>query len=163
MGLLFLVIIIGLLLHQGIQDYKTMKIITSIEPQDVIMFKVYSPNDPSGKHPFNFTIPDPIIHDFFQSLKDQSLYFPTHDTVDSQDHTWFLDVGTKESLFQISFHIPSGKGRLVAGHVERIYDGSMMNYSDFQSRKLFDWYQTYKDRWLTPAAPPGATAAPTPP
>jgi hypothetical protein len=106
---------------------------------------------PRGKSVI-FRTPDPLIDEFFRSLSDIRIYWPSHDTVTSQDHSWFLEVSTGGDPIQISFYIPSGKGARVAGEFGNWNLRSSVHYGDFQSQQLYDWYQKYSHRWLSPPA-----------
>ncbi len=149
----------GILVYRKIIHHKTVKhltsidSLTSIEPQKVSAFKIY----PRVTRPVGtskeLNVSEPIIGDFFQSLTDLRSYYPSHDTVASRDHSWFLEFTYDERIIQIHFRIPSGKDDIVAGTIGKFRERKKTIYGHFQSRELFQWYQNYKDRWLKPDAP----------
>ncbi|GAK54525.1 hypothetical protein U14_05812 [Candidatus Moduliflexus flocculans] len=51
---------------------------------------------------------------------------------------------------QIKFHIPYGQGHVVVGEFAGYQNA-------FQSRQLYQWYQTYSHRWLMPEGTPPAS------
>ncbi len=130
---------------------KRMTALRSMNPEKVTLFKIYPRVIMAVGDSSTFNVSDPIISEFFQALWDVSSYSRTHDTIASTDHSWCLIVSTDRSAIQIDFHIPYGKGDIVAGE----FDG----YGSFQSRRLYQWYQKYSHRWLTPE---GAPPAPKP-
>ncbi len=149
----------GLLLFQGIQHYRSKKMlsvmvsqsdITSMNAQHITLFRIYPRIIRPVGEPVQFKAPDSIIQDFFQSLKDIQSSWASRDTVDSQDHSWFLEVAAGGDMIQIHFYIPSGKGDIVAGEFGKWGTNNSVHYGSFQSKLLFQWYQKYKDRWLKP-------------
>lgn len=151
-GWLLFILVIGIICYRNIQYYRTLKILRDINPQDIMAFRIYPRVViPSGES-VEFKLPDELITNFFQSLTDIRSYWPNHDTVVSWDHEWFVEVMTRDITIQISFHIPSRKDDIVAGEFGKWGESSDFFYGDFQSRKLFQWYQKYKDRWLSPPA-----------
>ncbi len=134
--------------YQKVQYNRKIKILTTMAPQDVTIFRIY----PRVIRPVGtskaFKVPDPIIDDFFRSLTDLRSYRPTHDTVIYREHNWFLGIATKDTIIQIHFRIPSGKGDIVAGQLNGL--------GWFQSGNLFPWYRKYKDRWLEPERKEGS-------
>lgn len=135
------------------QYEKTIAALTSITPKQVTMFRIHSPR---GGY-VEFKAPDPLITEFFQALTDHRPYSYSHDRV-REDHQWFFEVIAGKVFIQISFHIPYGNNdNIVAGGLGKFTKNGSTHYGYFQSRKLFQWYQKYKDRWLTPSAPPQNT------
>ncbi len=151
-----IIIIVGFYFYGTRKTYqKTINALTSIDSSQVIKLRIYPKvNRPFGI-PITFKTPDTIIDEFFQSLTDVRPYPTSRDTV-SQNQSWFLEVVTKECMFQIAFYIPYQKGNIVVGGVGK-FSPSGGNYTtEFQSRQLYQWYQTYSHRWLTPEGTPPA-------
>ncbi len=138
--LLLILIFVATSIYGKITFHRELKALTSINPRQITMFKIYPGVIKPVGRASEFTVSDPLIGNFFESLTDLHSYRYTHDTVASQGHSWFLEIATKNLTIQISFHIPSGKGDIVAGQ--------LVGFGWFQSEKLFQWYQKYKDRWL---------------
>ena len=146
--LLLLYPITLLMKKQEEQQKTSIADLRSFDPQKVTSFKIYPRlTEPVGDS-ITFSISDPIVSDFFQALKDISSYSRNHDTVASWDHDWFLSISAENTMIQINFHIPYGRGNIVAGE----FDGG----GEFQSRQLYQWYQQYSHRWLTPEGSPPA-------
>jgi hypothetical protein len=132
------------------QNDENLKVLISTDFHQVTTFRVttfriYPKVEESVRASIEFSVPEPIIDEFFQSLRDIQAYLPNHDTVKLPEHTWFLEVSAKGigKVIHIHFYIPSRQGNIVVGQV---VDGS----THFQSQQLFQWYQKYKDRWLKP-------------
>jgi hypothetical protein len=152
-AVLFLAIIGVIRSCQKIQYHRTINTLISMDLQEITMFRIYPRVIRPVGSPVEFKAPDPIIEGFFQSLTDIRPYKPSHDTVASWDHSWFLEVTTEGIMIQIDFHIPSGKGSIVTGKLGKFIEGGGGPlYGDFQSRKLYQWYQNYSHRWLSPSA-----------
>ncbi len=147
---LFIFVIIMLFLNsitflrkkQEKQHEKTMTDLLSMAPQQVTRFKIYPRVTKPAYTPLVFSVPDPLIDDFFHALTDITPYRLNHDTVKSRDQSWCLVFATESDVIQLSFHIPAEKNGIVAGHP--------LGLGWFQSQNLFQWYQKYKDRWLKP-------------
>jgi hypothetical protein len=152
-GLSILAIVVGMVVYEKMQYKRIIRSLTSMNPQNINSFRIYRRfNQPIGV-PEKFRTPDPIIDAFFQSLGDIRSYSPSHDTVASQDHSWFLEVATEGKMIQIHCYVPSDRGDLVVGELGEFREGGGgPHYGWFQSRKLYQWYQTYKHRWLSPPA-----------
>ena len=151
-GLIF-VVSIGSEIWQNRQYHKTIETLTSVSPEQITMFRIYPRVQIPVDTSIEFLPPDAIIRDFFQALTDHRPYSYSHDTVASRDHSWFLEVMAGEVFIQISFHIPSDNGNIVAGWLGKYHQNSMTSYGHFQSQQLFQWYQKYSQRWLNPASP----------
>lgn len=149
---LFVLIIIGIVgyLLRSESKYDTkINALTSMEPQLVTVFKIYPRVGVPFGTPVTFQAPDPIIDEFFHALSDRHSYPISRDRIASRDHNWFLEVATEGiPTIQISFLIPSGKGDIVVGRLGKLSETGGSYYGDFQSRELFQWYQTYSHRWL---------------
>ncbi len=121
-------------------EYKSLfQQLKTLEPQSVTTFRIYPRVSVASGTPVIFNVSGDIVKEFFQSLDDTQPYRYNHDTVDSSEHSWALEVGTSEHVLHVSFHIPSGKGDIVVGEIVHRY---------FQSHALQGWYQKYKGQWL---------------
>ena len=130
----------------------------ALEPREVSVLKIYPRISKPVNTPLAFRVPDPLIEDFFHALTDLSTYRYNHDTVKSNDYTWCLEVVTGNAVFLVEFHIPIGRGNIVAGKLGEYRTGGS---GDFQSRQLYKWYQKYSHRWLEPGeSPPTPTLQP---
>jgi hypothetical protein len=79
-----LAIIVVFLIWGRILYHRTLKVLTSIAPQQVTVFRIYPRvYRPSGV-PVVFSVPDPMIDAFFQSLTDLHSYGPSRDRVASR-------------------------------------------------------------------------------
>ena len=136
--------VVGILIFYIVQERKGLNTLISMNPQQISSFKI-SYSGKLGKESIVFFIPDTIIDDFFYALSDANSYSPSHDTVASNEHSWFMEISTKEDTIQLGCYIPSRKTGVVIGQPKTWGDSG---YSDFQSRNLYQWYQKYKDRWL---------------
>ncbi len=157
---IFLLIILAVMLIIGCQReklyYRTVKRLKSIDSTRVVALKIYPKvTNPVGEAKI-FTGHDPLLNDFFQSLRDIDSYSPSHDRVASRDHSWFLEIITKDGTIQIQFRIPVEKGQVVAGRIGKYGQKRAVFYGWFQSQLLFQWYQKYKDRWLEPDGKEGS-------
>ena len=155
LGVIFVVWII-VTFWQERQYQTTIKALTSIPPEQVTMFRIYPRRvgTPIDTH-IEFTPPDSIITDFFQALTDQRPYSYSHDRA-REEQQWFFEVAAGEVFIQISFHIPYDNDNIVAGMLGKFTKNSTRSYGYFQSRQLYQWYQTYSHRWLTPEGSPPA-------
>jgi len=106
---------------------------------------------PVGKA-IEFDPHDAIVADFFRSLTNITPYWlPGRD----KQNSWFLEVETHDTMIQIRFYIP-GNNEILAGALGKWgkKNSGAVFYGDFQSRQLYQWYQTYSHRWLTPEGSP---------
>ncbi len=133
--------------EQGKSNEGNIVVLLSIDPQNVAIIRIYPGVTRPVGVPIVFKTPEPMIKEFLQSLTDIEGYLPNHDTV-WQEQAWFMEVYAKapKKIIPIHFYIPFEQGKIVVADM-------MGNDGYFQSRKLFQWYQTYKDRWLEPDAP----------
>lgn len=141
----------GTAVYQKVQYHRTIQAFTTIVPQQVSTFRIYPRVFKPVGTPIEFRNPDPMIDEFFHFLTDLRSYQPSHDTVTSRDHSWFLEVATEDSMIQISFHIPSHLDDTVAGLFGKYSNTRYGTYGSFQSQELFQWYQKYSHRWLNPS------------
>ncbi len=153
------VLLLGMaaLLYNTIQYYRTIHILKAGIPQKVTLMIYPRVSSPVGRA-VTFRSPDPIVTEFWSALTDIRLYWPNHDTISSRDHEWFVEIFAEDGLMhiQMDFHIPSHKSSIVAGQIGRFSSRNMTNYGDFQSGQLYQWYQQYSHRWLTPEGTPPA-------
>ncbi|MCP4404320.1 MAG: hypothetical protein GY801_44350 [bacterium] len=148
--------------EKGQKDAITLRTeLQSLEPQEVSVFKIYPRISKPVNTPLVFRVPEPLIEDFFHALTDLSTYRYNHDTVQSPDHSWCLEVVAENAVFQVEFHIPVGRGNIVAVELGAYRTGGT---GYFQSRQLYHWYQKYSHRWLEPdESQPTPTPRPDPP
>lgn len=148
--------VVGILVYSRKEDERTIDALMSMDPQQVTIFKIYPgvAYGPFGT-PVVFNIPDPIIDEFFHALTDHNSYPISRDRIASQDHNWFLEIATEGvPATQISFLIPSGKGNIAVGRVGEFSEKGYSYDATFQSKLLYQWYQKYSHRWLTPEGAP---------
>jgi len=154
---LIMILGIGKLTYNTIQYYRIVPILKAGIPQKVTLMIYPRVSSLSGRA-VTFRSPDPIVTEFWSALADIRRYWPNHDTISSRDHAWFVEIFAEDGLIhiQMDFHIPSHKSSIVAGRIGTFSSISMTNYGEFQSRQLYQWYQTYSHRWLTPEGSPSA-------
>ncbi len=161
---LYLLTTMGLL---SCSEYEEkINILTSTNSQNVVEFKIYPRVIAPAGTPLEFSVTDQIVDAFFQSLKDVHPYPTSRDTVTSWDYNWFLEVYAKgwDDMIQIKFHIPSRNGDVVVGTLGEFHKTGGSHDGQFQSQKLYQWYQRYSPRWLEPeASQPSPTLQPDPP
>jgi hypothetical protein len=148
-GFLIFIVLIASWGWQKWQYRKAISTLTSISPEQVTMFRIYPRVIIPVDEYIKFKAPDPIVTDFFQALTDHRPYSYSHDRVWGHQE-WFFEVAAGEVFIQISFHIPYEKGEIVAGRLGKYTKNSMTSYGCFQSQQLYQWYQKYSHRWLTP-------------
>jgi len=144
--------------YQKIQYHKTIHTLTQELPtilqqanaRSLTTFAIYpSAGKPVGT-PVVLTLPDPLIDEFFKALNDVHSYAGSRVTVTSPAHNWFIEMMIGNEHLQIRCYIPSNeRSKIVVGEFAG-WNGS------FQSRQLYQWYQTYSHRWLTPEGSPSA-------
>ncbi len=141
--------VFGFYLYQKVQYQRKLDILTSLTPQQVTLFRIYPRVIiPSGT-PVEFRVSNPLIQEFLQALTDLKTYWPSHDRVNSRDHSWFLEIAGNGEVVQIHCYIPSDKEGIVVGEIGRFRQNSGTSYDHFQSRNVFQWYQKYNNEWLT--------------
>jgi hypothetical protein len=145
---LLLAVVLHNLLDQEAEREQTLKKLRSIDSHNVTAFAIY----PRVIRPFGppriFHSPAPLIDEFFDSLQDIHSYRYSHDTVNSPDHSWFIEIRTPQDVLQMSFHIPSGSENIVAVELGKWKQDSSIHYGYIQSRLLFQWFQKYRMKWL---------------
>jgi hypothetical protein len=160
---LIVLLILGSIIVSNIHDrnqyYQTNDTLNLMNFQQVVVFKIYPQVSRPKGIPIEFKTSEPIIADFWEALKDRRAYSINHDTVAYREQTWFLEIYAKgiEKLLQIRFYIPSN-GNIVVGEFGKFGDQQVSSDGYFQSRKLLQWYQKYKARWLQSAPSPQPTA-----
>ena len=152
------IVALGSSVYQKIQYHRTMHTLTQELPvvlqqanaRSLTTFVIYpSAGKPVGT-PVVLTLPDPLIDAFFEALNDARSYAPSGVTVTSPVHNWFIEIMIGNERLQIRCYIPSNEhSKMVVGEFIG-WNGS------FQSRQLYQWYQTYSHRWLTPEGSPSA-------
>jgi hypothetical protein len=151
--LLILAISVGVLVYQIIQYKRTIKALTSMDPRQVTIFRIYPRVGIPVRTPMEFEVPDPIIDEFFQSLSDLRSYLISRQMA-REDQQWLLEIAVGDVIIQVRFSKPYQKGDIVIGEVGKFSEGYTIHYGSFKSQKLFQWYQKYSHRWLSPPAAP---------
>ena len=136
---------------QRSQEDQVLEQLQSINPQEVTAFKIYPRVIIPTGAPRVFQPPDPLIEAFFKALQDLRAYSYSHDTVDSPDHSGFIEIVTTQEVLQMHFHLPSGTDGIVAIELGKWEKGRSSHYGHVQSRWLFQWYDTYRMQWLKDA------------
>jgi len=151
MTLLFIYILLSIIGCQHKRLYsETVVRLKTIDLKTVQAVNIYPRvTNPIGK-PIIFINQDSLVNDFFQSVNDIDVYFPSHDRVFSRNYSWFMEIITDNDTIQIQFRIPFEKGSIIAGRIGKYEQKGATFYGWFQSRQLYQWYQKYKDRWLNP-------------
>ena len=151
---LFFVLLISIFCYRNLHSYSKLSALRGIHPDDITIFRIYpGVMIPVGKA-IEFNPHDTMVTDFFQSLSNINPYWLRG----RDNHSiWFLEVATKDVMIQISFYIP-GKNKILAGTLGKWgkNNSCAVFYGDFQSHQLYQWYQTYSHRWLTPEGTPPA-------
>ncbi len=151
-GLLLFIFVLGIIGYRIIQYYRILNILHTIEPNQVTTFTIYPGRaDPSG-HPIKFTPPDTMISEFFQSVTDIHFSLPDRGDVGGI----FVEIVYNDTLIQMQIYMRSRKRDIVFGELGKWRSSSSTSYGEFRSRKLFQWYQKYKDRWLEPERKEGS-------
>jgi hypothetical protein len=153
--IMFLCVVLVLSFSQKRADKQAMKTLKAINGQEVASFKIYPRMSVPEGEAIEFQRPDLIVQEFFPAIQDFCSYKPSHDTISSQDDSWFLEMTAENINMHINFYIPSGQKNFVVGVIRRVNDTK--THSDFQSEALYRWYQKYSHRWLVPE---GAQLAP---
>jgi hypothetical protein len=134
---------------------KIIETFVKITPKEVTRFKMRP--DTSSSYNDNkvieFKPEEELVVEFLKALTDSRPYQPQHDR--DLAH-WGIQIQTGTTIITSWFYIPLDTPGIVVGTIE-----SKSTNAQFQSYLLRDWYQKYKDRWLTPAAPqPDVTDVP---
>lgn len=98
-----------------------------------------------------FPAHDPVVQEFAAALYDLTSYRPDHDTINTPDHAWRLEILlTDDTVIQLPCYIPSytldrsSRGDMVV--IELPVEG-MKPQAYLQSRALFHWYTTHQAQW----------------
>jgi hypothetical protein len=143
-------IAIGILFGPEGEYQRAFNKLIAVTPQQVIAIKVYPKTDRGfSKNPIIFNSPNPLINEFMDALANIRPYSPSHDRSEDRQ-VWLLDLLTEEDVIQILFYIPYEREKNVVGVLRKLSNSEITDYGSFQSRQLYDWYQTYSHRWLTP-------------
>jgi hypothetical protein len=96
-----------------------------------------------------------LIAEFLEAIRDIRLYWLSPGSLASKDYAWFIEIVVEKKVIQMSCSIPSGRGEVVHGTIGQfVKGGGGPLYGDFQSQKLFQWYQKHSHLWLNPAESP---------
>ena len=127
-----------------VQYGRVMAILKPISRKHVTSFTIISDlsesSEERGMH--EFVKETACVTAFFQALEDMRFAAPT-----SQDYLagWTVQIRTSATTVKLTCSIPAEEPPLVIGLID-----SEAGYTYFQSRKLYQWYQKYNDRWLHP-------------
>lgn len=140
---------VGKCVHQTVfVKKKLLTILRSFNSQNIRSLKIYpGVVRPVGKAVEIFP-PDPLIESFVLSFAD-TRSFDSFANIDIE-HSFFLEILGEGVVIQVVCHIASqNDGRFLGGFV-KLQGRSTWYYGGFQSELLFQWYQKYSHRWLTP-------------
>lgn len=150
-GVFITILLIGGFYIVMSQPYRNLK---AINPQQLTTFKIYPQVSKPVGAPVEFKIPDSIIEEFFHSLKDFRFCLPSRHSVISYDYTWFLEVSAGGAVIHMACSIPSHKRDIVIVRFGDYRGWNEMDYGEFKSKLLFQWYQKYSYLWLNPPDTP---------
>lgn len=123
------------------QSYRSLK---ALAPQKITTFRIYPGVGQPVEKFVDFHGTDVIVEEFFDSIKDFRLYWPSHDrSIDG----WFLEVSSGSKTIQMMCYIPSHKNDTVVVHFGSFGKWFTVDYGWFQSKSLFQWYQKYSYLW----------------
>ena len=150
----FFAMIIGAFVFKWIQLHRTLKMLTTTEPQSITVFKMYPRvMNPVGP-PVNFSGSDRMVGEFLQAISDFRYTFEGGSSVASADHMWTVKIairGGRGDAILIRYYIPSKGDDFVLGDVTKMsLTNKEVSYGAFYSRSLFQWYQKYSHLWLKP-------------
>ena len=148
----FLIVISILFYYQKHRAQKTIKALNAINSSQIVLFRIYPRVAVPDENFIELKASESIIDDFFRSLGDIRSYKPSHDTIISENHSWFLEMELEKGRIQINFYIPSQQRDIVVGVIRKFNDAKTRAY--FQSRQLYHWYQKYSHCWLEPEEAP---------
>ena len=149
--ILTLIALFSVAILNKVNYYRIVKALRALEPRHITAFRIYPRvNRPVGI-PIEFTSSEPIVVEFFEAIVDMRLYWLSPGTLASRDHAWFVEIVAEGKQIQMSSSILSGRDDAVYGTLGKfVKGGGGPLYGDFQSRKLFQWYQKYSHLWLEP-------------
>ena len=130
--------------YQKVQYTRVKPILMSIAPDEVTSFRIVSNVSESStdEEARDFGQETELVTEFFQALEDMQFAAPLYQEYLEQ---WSAHIKTATTGVTIEFFIPADEPILVVGLVD-----SEAGYSYFQSQQLYQWYQKYSHRWLTP-------------
>ncbi len=128
------------------QYSKVVSIISSISSESVTSFKIVAdmPDSFLDQKMEEFTQETAMMMGFFQAIEDMQFSAPKYKEFLAQ---WKIEIHAGATLVTVECSIPADDPTLVIGLID-----SPVGYTYFQSRQLYQWYQTYSHRWLTPGA-----------
>ena len=138
--------VFGVWLIQRVVFYQTLTTLKSISYKEVQVLKIYPNASMSIGTPIEFRNPDSIIKDFLRSIADIQKYWGGGYTVEK--HGIFIEIFTTNQKIQMNCSIPTHKRNTIVGWID--------DNDQYESKLLFQWYQTYSHRWLTPEGSPSA-------
>lgn len=120
-----------------------------MKPDEIQTFRLYPKVGTPYGTPKEFTVPDPLIDEFFQAISDHQSYPLSRDSAE-EGHSWFIEVADHEQMLQLSCYIPYQKGEIAVVMFGDFSETSHSYYGTFQSHLLYQWFQTHSPRWLAP-------------
>jgi hypothetical protein len=134
--------------YQKVQYSRVKPILKSISPEGITSFRIVPGvlESSTSKETNEFSQDAELVTEFFQALEDMQFAAPKYKKLVDQ---WNIQIRTGTTTLNVECSIPAEDPTVVVGLID-----SDAGYSYFQSRKVFQWYQTYKDRWLNPPAAP---------
>ncbi|GAK53391.1 hypothetical protein U14_04656 [Candidatus Moduliflexus flocculans] len=136
--------------YQKVQYGRVKPHLKSIVPQQVSSFTIGTKDSTLSERQANreFVTDKEMMTAFFQTIPDMRFAAPIYKEFLAQWKTE-IHIGTK--IVTVECSIPADDPTLVISLID-----SPAGYTYFQSRQLYQWYQTYSHRWLTPEGTPPA-------
>ena len=153
--ILFFITIVYLWTNEGakIEDQSQIQVraLHEVTQENIRTFRVYHE---TRKSSFSFSPSESLVKEFVLALKDMRSYSFNHDAVKTdlqgESQEWGIEMYATGAgqLFSIYFYVPArSQKNIIVGKIGTRY---------FQSELLYQWYQTYSHRWLTPEGSPPA-------
>ncbi len=136
--------------YQKVQYGRVKSILKSILSEEIISFKIASDGSEAfeRKYTSEFSREAQLVAEFVQTLEDMQFAASIQKKFITQ---WGVQIDTSATTVKLECSIPVDDPTLVIGLID-----SHEGYTYFQSQKLFQWYQKYKDRWLKPDGKEGS-------
>lgn len=127
--------------YQKTQYSRVKPILTTILPSEVSSFTIAPAleNVSENRQLVEFVHQKTLVADFFQALNDMQFSTPTDNVFIEQ---WHIQISTENVRLGIECFLSGEYPTVVIGRIQ-----SPAGYSYFQSQRLYQWYQTYRDYW----------------
>ena len=160
-GFVVFLLMIGIIGYRNFQYYRTFWFLRHLERQQIHSVKIYSDTTRPAGREIALTSFEPIIPELLESFKGSwAVWLPHRFAVAD---SFFLEIITEEREIQGVFRIPKGKTYII-GEFGKWRQSSQTFYGEFRSKKLYQWYQKYSNRWLeSEGSPPPPTPQPDSP